>query len=187
MLRRDLFAATAAAVLLPLPALAALEPGQAAPDFTAEGSLGGQPIRFRLSEALKNGPVVLYFYPAAFTSGCTVEARLFAEATDEFKSLGATVVGVSTDDLATLHRFSVSECRSRFAVLSDADRRITQAYDAAMPRRQDLAARVSYVIGPGARVLHAYASASPERHVQETLEAVRRWRAVNPAGAGSSR
>lgn len=186
MRRRELLIAAGLAASC-VPASAALRAGAPAPEFAADGSLAGRPMRFRLSEALARGPVVLYFYPAAFTPGCTVEAHLFAEATPSFAELGATVVGVSVDDLDTLHRFSVSECRSRFAVLSDADRRITQAYDAAMPRRQDIAARVSYVIAPGARVLHAYASPSPERHVHETLEAVRRWRALHPAGSGSSR
>lgn len=177
MQRRDLLGA-ALVGLLPLSARAALDAGSAAPDFSATGSLGGQTIRFQLSQALKNGPVVLYFYPAAFTSGCTIEARMFAEATDEFRSLGATVVGVSTDDLDTLHRFAVSECRSKFAVLSDADRRIIRAYDAALAFKSDMADRVSYVITPDARVAYQYSSLSPNKHVANTLEAVRRWKAA---------
>jgi thioredoxin-dependent peroxiredoxin len=184
--RRDLVSTTAKMALavcvagiglLPSTGSAALDAGAAAPDFTASGSLGGQPIRFSLAESLKKGPVVLYFYPAAFTSGCTVEARLFAEATDEFKSLGATVVGVSTDNLETLHRFSVSECRGKFAVLSDADRRIIRAYDAALAFKSDMADRVSYVIGPDAKVIYQYSSLSPNKHVTNTMEAVRRWKA----------
>jgi peroxiredoxin Q/BCP len=104
------------------PLYAALKPGAQAPDFTTQATLAGKPFKFVLADALKNGPVVLYFYPAAFTPGCTVEAHEFAEATDKFKALGATVIGVSHDPIDTLNKFSVSECRNKFAVASDADR-----------------------------------------------------------------
>ncbi|MBV8063729.1 MAG: peroxiredoxin, partial [Nevskia sp.] len=114
--------------LLALPALAALKPGDKAPDFTAQASLGGKVFSFSLAEALKQGPVVLYFYPAAFTPGCTVEAHDFAEAMDQYKALGATVIGVSHDDIDKLNKFSVSECRSKFAVAADADQSIMKAY-----------------------------------------------------------
>ena len=112
------------------PLYAELKPGAVAPDFTAQASLAGKPFTFSLAAALKSGPVVLYFYPAAFTHGCTVEAHEFAEATDKFQSLGATVIGVSHDSIDTLNRFSVSECRNKFAVASDADLRISKAYGA---------------------------------------------------------
>ena len=107
-------------------AQAALNVGAPAPDFSAQASLGGNVFTFKLAEALKKGPVVLYFYPAAFTAGCTIEAHDFAEATDEYKSLGATVIGVSADDIDTLNKFSVSECRSKFAVAADGDRPTAQ-------------------------------------------------------------
>src|SRR5262245_62353928 len=96
-------------------AMAALPNGATAPVFTTQASLAGKPFSFSLAEALKQGPVVLYFYPAAFTKGCTLEAHDFAEATDKFKSLGATVIGVSHDTIDTLNKFSVSECRNQFA------------------------------------------------------------------------
>ena len=112
-------AAAALALAVAVPAWAALKVGSKAPDFTTQATLGGKPFEFTLAAALKKGPVVLYFYPAAFTKGCTVEAHLFAEATDEFNALGATVIGVSKDDIDTLNRFSVSECRSKFAVAAD--------------------------------------------------------------------
>ena len=92
-------------------AYAALPNGHTAPDFTTQASLAGKPFTFSLADALKKGPVVLYFYPAAFTPGCTVEAHEFAEATDKFKALGATVIGVSHDSIDTLNRFSVSDGR----------------------------------------------------------------------------
>ena len=95
------------------------------------GALGGKAVSFDLSDQLKQGPVVLYFYPAAFTPGCTIEARLFAEATDDFKKLGATVVGVSRDEIGKLQKFSLSECRSKFAVASDQDGRITRSISTA--------------------------------------------------------
>ena len=110
-----------ATALLALPAFAALKPGDNAPDFTAQASLGGNVFTFSLADALKKGPVVLYFYPAAFTKGCTIEAHDFAEATDTYHSLGATVIGVSHDNIDTLNKFSVSECRSKFAVAADGD------------------------------------------------------------------
>ena len=132
-------------------ALAALPNGAKAPDFTTQASLAGKPFTFSLADALKKGPVVLYFYPAAFTPGCTVEAHNFAEATDKFKTLGATVIGVSYDKIDTLNKFSVSECRNKFAVASDADQKIMKAYDAVLPPKPDWANRTSYVIAPDRR------------------------------------
>jgi len=101
-------AVLAAALLLASPAWAELAPGAQAPDFSAPASLAGKPFTFSLAEALKKGPVVLYFYPKAFTKGCTVEAHNFSEATAEFEAQGATVIGISTDDIETLNRFSVT-------------------------------------------------------------------------------
>jgi len=112
-----------------IPAQAALNVGAMAPDFSARASLGGEQFDFSLAEALTNGPVVLYFYPAAFTTNCTIEANAFAEATDDLAAMNATVIGVSGDDIETLDRFSVSECRGKFAVAADADLAIMQAYD----------------------------------------------------------
>jgi peroxiredoxin Q/BCP len=115
-------AATAlAALLVAAPSYAALKAGDAAPDFQTQASLDGKVFTFSLADALKKGPVVLYFYPAAFTTGCTIEAHDFADAVDKYRALGATVIGVSHDDINTLNRFSVSECRSKFAVAADQD------------------------------------------------------------------
>src|ERR1700674_5476999 len=114
------------------PLYAALKPGAQPPDFTTQATLAGKPFTFSLADALKNGPVVLYFYPAAFTKGCTVEAHDFAEATEQFKALGATVIGVSHDSIETLNKFSVSECRNKFAVAADPDQHIMKSYDAVL-------------------------------------------------------
>lgn len=171
-------AACVLAVSAAAPARAELKVGDAAPDFSAPAALGGEPFRFSLAEALKKGPVVLYFYPKAFTSGCTIEANRFAEAHDDYAALGATVIGVSGDDIETLKRFSVTECRNRFAVAADADGRIMKSYDAAMPFVTSYARRVSYVISPDGRIAYAYSSMNPDQHVPNTLDAVRRWAAA---------
>src|SRR5277367_214148 len=150
------------------PLYAALKPGDAAPDFTTPATLAGKPFTFALADALKSGPVVLYFYPAAFTKGCTVEAHEFAEATEKFKALGATVIGVSHDPIDTLNKFSVSECRNKFAVASDADLKIAKAYDSQL-LFTSYSNRTSYVITPDSKILYAYSALSPDKHVQNTM------------------
>ena len=160
------------------PALATLKPGDPAPDFTAPASIGGSIFTFSLADALKKGPVVLYFYPAAFTKGCTIEAHDFADATDTYRSLGATVVGVSHDNIDTLNKFSVSECRSKFAVAADTDQSIMKSYDAVLAVKPEYADRVSYVIAPDGHVIYAYQSINPEKHVANTVEALRAWAAA---------
>ncbi len=158
--------------LLAAPLYAALHTGVQAPDFTTQATLAGKPFKFALADALKKGPVVLYFYPAAFTPGCTIEAHEFAEATDKFKSLGATVIGVSHDGIEKLNKFSVSECRNKFAVASDADQSITKAYDAVLALKPEYANRTSYVIAPDGKIAYEYTSLNPGKHVQNTLAAV---------------
>ena len=160
-------------------AVAALKDGAPAPDFTTQASLGGKVTPFALHEALKQGPVVLYFYPAAFTKGCTIEAHEFADAVDQYKALGATVIGVSHDDIATLNKFSVSECRSKFAVTADPDRSIMTAYDATLPLLKN-ANRVSYVIAPDGTVIYSFTSMSPDQHVHNTLQALQQWVSQHP-------
>ena len=166
--------------LAAIPAHAALAVGATAPDFTAKASLGGKEFDFSLAEALNKGPVVLYFYPAAFTKGCTIEAHEFAAATDKFAALGATVIGVSHDDIATLDRFSVSDCRSKFAVAADPDGTVIKAYDAAMAKNPAYADRISYVIAPDRTVLFSYTDMDPYKHVDLTMAAVKKWRDTHP-------
>ncbi|MFI4891017.1 MAG: peroxiredoxin [Steroidobacterales bacterium] len=157
------------------PLHAALKTGTTAPLFTTQATLAGKPFTFSLAEALKHGPVVLYFYPAAFTPGCTVEAHEFAEATDKFKALGATVIGVSHDDIDKLNKFSVLECRSKFAVASDADQSITKSYDAVLWLKPEYANRTSYVIAPDGKIIYEYTDLSPDKHVGNALAAVQQW------------
>ena len=172
---KKILAFTVAWLAVALSAHAALDLGEKAPDFTAPAALGGKPFTFSLVESRAKGPVVLYFFPAAFTEDCSIEAREFAEATAKFQELGATVIGVSTDDPETLGRFSVKVCQGKFAVASDANMNIIKAYDAAMTTRPDFANRVSYVISPEGSVLYSYLSLNPTKHVEKTLAAVRQW------------
>jgi thioredoxin-dependent peroxiredoxin len=164
-----------AAALISTSAMAALPNGTHAPDFTTQASLAGKPFSFSLADALKQGPVVLYFYPAAFTKGCTIEAHNFAEATDKFKALGATVIGVSHDSIDTLNQFSVSECRNKFAVAADADQKIMKAYDAVLWIKPDWAKRTSYVIAPSGEVIYSYTALNPDKHVENTMAVVQKW------------
>ena len=168
---------TLGSALLAAPLYAALQLGVQAPDFTTQATLAGKPFKFSLADALKSGPVVLYFYPAAFTPGCTVEAHEFAEATDKFKALGATVIGVSHDPIDTLNKFSVSECRNKFAVASDADQSITKAYDAVLAAKPEYANRTSYVIAPTGKIIYEYTAMNPDKHVENTMAAVEKWKA----------
>ncbi|KVH32428.1 peroxiredoxin [Burkholderia cepacia] len=181
-MKRKLLLGAAVAALVAghaLTAQAELKPGAAAPDFTTQASLGGKTYTYALADALKQGPVVLYFYPAAFTKGCTIEAHAFADAVDRYKAYGATVIGVSADRIDTLTKFSVSECRSKFPVAADPDAKIIREYDAKLPAI-DRANRVSYVISPEGKILYEYTSMSPDKHVENTLAAVKAWADAHP-------
>jgi peroxiredoxin len=161
-------------------ATAALKPGDKAPDFSTQASLAGKAFDFSLASALKKGPVVLYFYPAAFTPGCTVEAHEFAEATADFQALGATVIGVSHDDIDKLNKFSVTECRNKFAVAADPDQHIMKSYDAVLAKNPLYADRTSYVIAPDGKIIYSYTDLKPDLHVANTLAAVKQWKASHP-------
>ncbi|WP_027777317.1 peroxiredoxin [Paraburkholderia caledonica] len=184
MKRKFIPAALAAAVSVAfaaysLAANATLKPGDPAPQFTTQASLGGKTYTYSLADELKKGPVVLYFYPAAFTKGCTIEAHEFAEAVDEYKKYGATVIGVSHDNIDTLTKFSVSECRSKFPVAADPESKVIGEYDAGLPMHSSMANRVSYVIAPDGKIIYEYTSLSPEKHVENTLKAVKDWAATH--------
>ena len=155
------------------PAQAALDVGDKAPAFAIDASLAGKPFKFSLADTLKAGPVVLYFFPAAFSRDCTVEAHEFAEATDQYKALGATVIGVSGDDIETMKKFSVTECRNKFAVGADVDQAVMKAYDAVLTLKPEYANRTSYVIAPNGTIAYQFTSLNPMRHVANTLKAVK--------------
>jgi peroxiredoxin Q/BCP len=178
---KRLIALASAASLLATPVLAALQVGAAAPDFSAQASQAGKQFPFRLSDALKKGPVVLYFFPAAFTSGCTIEAHEFAEASDDYKKLGATLIGVTAGNIDRLTEFSVSECRSKFPVAADPHAVIAKSYGAVLAVYPGLSDRTSYVIGPDDKVLLVYSNSNPDQHVAKTLEAVKAYRSAHPS------
>ncbi len=155
------------------PAAATLNPGTIAPTFATKATLGGNEFHFDLADALKKGPVVLYFYPAAFTTGCTLEAHDFADHMDDYAKLGATVIGVSGDGIDKLKRFSVSECRSKFPVASDGDHKISKAYDALLGFGPvTYSNRTSYVISRDGKIVYAYSSLDYGKHVANTLSAL---------------
>lgn len=175
------------------PALAALKVGDVAPDFSAQGSLGGKDVSFHLKDALKKGPVVVYFYPSAYSSGCDLQAHTFAEEADKFKAVGATIVGVSADDLPRLKRFSADPafCAGKFAIMSDADTKIAKSYALNIiptikgikdVNKDDInhaiIERVTYVIGQDGKILAVLSSntdkLSPDQHVDKSLEIVSR-------------
>jgi peroxiredoxin len=161
------------------PALAALDVGDAAPAFSTPAALAGKTFKYSLTDSLAKGPVVLYFFPAAFTDGCSIEAQQFAQAIPKFEALGATVIGVSADDIETLTKFSVQVCQGKFPVASDATKDIMKSYDAVMQALPDFATRVSYVIAPNGSIVYNYLSLSPSKHVENTLTAVREWTQVH--------
>jgi len=179
---RPLFDAARLIVALALPlsaCQAALPVGAKAPVFETQASLGGTNFGFSLAKALKKGPVVLYFFPAAFTKGCTVEAHEFAEATDDFARLGATVIGMAADPIEKLNKFSVEECRNKFAV-GVATPAMIDGYNVALtsiPGMSGRTDRTSYVIAPDGKVIFVHSALGVAGHVSGTMAAVKAWHA----------
>ncbi|UZK65022.1 peroxiredoxin [Sphingomonas sp. M1-B02] len=171
-----------AALLLPLalPLQAALAPGAKAPIFTAPGASAGKPLDVNLAAALKNGPVVLYFFPAAFTKGCNAEAHAFAEALPDFTKAGATVIGMTAGNVDQLQKFSSEYCAGKFAVAA-ASPAIVKGYDVLLKKPDGtpstVTSRTSFVIAPNGRILFAHTDMNPGDHVKLTLQAVRNYRA----------
>jgi peroxiredoxin len=157
---------------LAIPAWSALPKGSKAPDFTTTGALAGKPFKLHLKDQLRHGPVVLYFFPKAFTKGCTLEAHAFSDASAEFRKLGARVIGMSRDDLPTLEKFSVAECRNSFPVAT-ATAATAKAYDVGWAEHPDMTKRTSYVIAPDGRIVMVHDDLDWSQHVQKTLAAVR--------------
>lgn len=168
-----------AALTISTAAPANLNKGVRAPQIVAPGALAGNAFTFNLEQALRKGPVVLYFYPKAFTQGCTLEAHAFAEASAEFAKAGATVVGMSADDLPSLQRFSKEACRDKFAVAIASPSTIA-AYDVSLKKPDGgatgVTSRTSYVIGRDRRVKFVHSDMDYRDHVKLTLQAVRALR-----------
>src|SRR5215472_8329399 len=181
----------ALSALISLPLMAALNPGDKAPDFAAHASLAGKEFHFSLEDALKKGPVVLYFYPSAYTQGCDLEAHTFAVEKDKFDVAGATIIGVSGDSIARLDQFSADPdyCAGKFPVTSDADGKIAASYNltAVTPKAgatdvrgatidHAMIERQTFVIGKDHKIIAAFSSKDdnlqPDQHVTKSLEIV---------------
>lgn len=170
MMRRLSLACAAALMATPLPA--ALPVGAKAPEVRTMGAFGGKTFKLDLKDQLRHGPLVLYFYPKAFTQGCTLEAKAFADAMPEFRKAGARVVGMSADDLETLKRFSTEACRSAFPVATATPATI-RAYDVVLKQKPELSDRTSYVIDRHGRIVMVHSELDWKDHVSKTLAAVR--------------
>jgi peroxiredoxin len=162
-------------IALASPSFAALKVGAKAPDFSASAYLAGEPFTFKLADALKKGPVVVYFFPAPHTSGCNVEAHDFSVAIDQFKAQGATVIGVTAGNLDQLAAFSkeAEYCSGKFPVAADEGAKIAAQYDSTLMLRPGWSNRTSYVIGTDGKIVHVYSDLNPNEHVKQTLDAVK--------------
>jgi peroxiredoxin len=172
---RKLLFALLASSLATAPAAAALKVGTKAPDFATTGAVGGKEFKIHLADQLKKGPVVLYFFPKAFTSGCTAEAHAFSESIGDFKKAGAQVIGMSGDDLKTLHDFSTKECRSAFPVAT-ATPEIQKEFDVAWAAHPGITTRTSYVIDRKGKIVMVHDDLDFSQHVAKTLAAVKALR-----------
>ncbi|HEX3139982.1 MAG TPA: peroxiredoxin [Rhizobacter sp.] len=170
-----------------LHAFASLKEGQPAPDFKAPASLAGKAFTYSLRDALKKGPVVVYFYPAAFTTGCSIQAHTFSENVDKFTAAGASIVGVSLDNIAQLNEFSADpqSCAGKIPVASDADGAIARAFDVAVSetpagrknsRGQEIdhgrAERSTFVVTPDGKVAATVGGVAPDVNVHQALAVV---------------
>jgi peroxiredoxin len=173
--------------IVAVPAFAAIEQGAKAPDFKAQASLAGKEFTYSLKDELKKGPVVVYFYPSAYTGGCNIQAHTFAENMDKFKAAGASVIGVSLDKISTLNEFSADPeyCAGKLPVASDADGKIARSYDLkvgdARPgmkntKGQDIdhgfAERTTFVVTPDGKVAATIGGVKPDENVMKALETV---------------
>lgn len=190
---KKLFLSLTLFALLGLPIWAALKVDDTAPDFSARASLAGKEFNFSLQDALKKGPVVVYFYPSAYTKGCDLEAHTFAQDKEKFDAAGATIIGVSADSIARLDAFSADPeyCAGKFPVASDADHKIAASYgltaSAGKPGMKDVRGteidhdfieRVTFVIGKDHKIIATFSSKedkiSPDQHVEKALAIVQK-------------
>ncbi len=175
--------------MIAVPALAALEAGDTAPIFEARASLAGKPFDYSLREALDKGPVVIYFYPSAYTRGCNIQAREFAESMDEFMAAGASVIGVSLDSIERLNDFSADPeyCAGKLAVASDATGEIARSFELAVRDAREgkkdtrgveinhgTAERTTFIVTPDGAIAETIGGVTPMENVQKSLEAVQR-------------
>jgi thioredoxin-dependent peroxiredoxin len=187
MTRSRTLLAAALCGALPFASQAALKQGDAAPDFTTQAALAGKDFSFSLKNALKQGPVVVYFYPSAYTGGCNIQAHTFAINQDKFTAAGASIIGVSLDSIARLDDFSADPdyCAGKIPVASDADGKIARSYDLnirdAQPGKKDsrgqeighgFAERTTFVVTPDGKIAAVLGGLAPAENVEKTLQAV---------------
>ena len=185
-------ALAAAALLSAVPAQAALKEGDAAPDFKLQASQAGKAFSYTLKDALKKGPVVVYFYPSAFTAGCNIQAHAFASNVEKFAAAGATIVGVSLDSISRLNDFSADPqyCAGKIPVASDADGQVARAFDLSVSEipagRKDTRGveighartdRTTFIVTPDGRIAATVGGVSPDATVQQALDIVQNLRA----------
>ncbi|MGP8033397.1 MAG: peroxiredoxin [Steroidobacteraceae bacterium] len=183
------------ACLASMPALAALQAGVSAPAFTAQASLAGKPFTFSLKDALAKGPVVVYFYPSAYTGGCDLQAHTFAVNKDKFTAAGATIVGVSLDSIQRLNDFSADPnyCAGKFPTASDADGSIAKSYELQVRQGppglkdvrgveigHDFAERTTFVLAKDGRIAATITGVAPDKNVEQALTAVQHLTAKSP-------
>jgi peroxiredoxin Q/BCP len=176
-------------IVVALPAFAALSAGDTAPDFEARASLAGKAFDYSLSDALKSGPVVVYFYPSAYTQGCNIQAHEFAVNMDKFKAAGASVIGVSLDSIERLNDFSADPdyCAGELAVASDESGDIARSFDLAVREGSEgakdsrgveighgFAERVTFIVMPDGKIAETIGGIAPAENVQKALEAVQK-------------
>lgn len=181
--------AVLSSAIVALPAFAALEAGDTAPDFEVQASLNGEAFDYSLREALDEGPVVVYFYPSAYTQGCNIQAHEFAVNMDAFNAAGATVVGVSLDSIERLNDFSADPeyCAGKLAVASDSSGDIARSYELQVREGPEgltdtrgveighaFAERTTFIVTPDGRIAETIGGVSPMENVQKSLEAVQR-------------
>ncbi len=186
---RNLLLGILGSAVIAVPALAALEAGDTAPNFEAQASLAGKPFDYSLREALDKGPVVVYFYPSAYTRGCNIQAREFAESMDKFMAAGASVIGVSLDSIERLNDFSADPeyCAGKLAVASDATGDIAKSFEVAVKDAREgkldtrgieinhgTAKRTTFIVTPDGAIAETIGGISPMENVQKSLEAVQR-------------
>jgi peroxiredoxin len=172
-----------------VPAIAALKAGDPAPTFTAQASLAGKAFTYSLKDALAKGPVVVYFYPSAYTGGCNIQAHTFAVNVDKFKAAGASIIGVSLDSIQRLNDFSADPdyCAGKFPTASDADGKIAKSYDLSVqqgpPGLKDtrgveighaFAERTTFIVTPDGKIAATIGGLAPDKNVEQALEAVQR-------------
>jgi thioredoxin-dependent peroxiredoxin len=179
----------AVAALTALPAVAALKEGAKAPDFTLPAALGGKDFTYTLASELKKGPAVVYFYPKAFTKGCSAEAHEFAENIDNFKAMGASVIGVSGDNIKALEEFSTKDCASKFPVAADPAGEVIAKYDVnlkvpgagLMLKMDHPSDRTSFLVAPDGTIIATYSALDASKHVSTMLDALKKWRETHKA------